>query len=103
MPLSIAPRSAGADAVKFQTHIAAAESTVRRALAGEVQQQDETRFDYWKRMEFSPEQWAGLKAHAEEKELVFLSSPFSWRLLSFLRKLGMSPGKWRLANSPTCR
>ena len=50
---------AGADAVKFQTHIAAAESTANEPWRVKFSKQDETRFDYWKRMEFSPEQWAG--------------------------------------------
>jgi N-acetylneuraminate synthase len=43
---------AGADAVKFQTHIAAAESTVHEPWRVKFSRQDATRYDYWKRMEF---------------------------------------------------
>src|SRR4030065_370638 len=51
--------NAGADAVKFQTHIAAAESTPGERWRVKFSAQDETRYDYWKRMEFTEKQWAG--------------------------------------------
>ena len=59
--------AAGADAVKFQTHIASAESTVHEPWRVKFSRQDATRYDYWKRMEFTEEQWHGLKKHAEER------------------------------------
>src|ERR1043165_9335578 len=68
---------AGADAVKFQTHIAAAESTPSEPWRVKFSYQDATRYDYWKRMEFSEDQWKGLKKHADDRGLIFLSSPFS--------------------------
>src|SRR4029078_10326501 len=68
---------AGADAVKFQTHIAAAESTLDEPFRVRFTQQDATRFDYWRRVEFTPEEWQGLAAHARERGLIFLSSAFS--------------------------
>src|SRR4051812_44650503 len=71
-----AAAAAGADAVKFQTHIAAAESTLSEPWRARFSKQDESRFAYWQRMEFSPEQWAGLKQHAHDKNILFLSSPF---------------------------
>lgn len=98
--------SAGVDAVKFQTHIAAAESTIYEPWRVKFSKQDETRFDYWKRMEFTPEQWAGLKNHAEEKNLIFLSSPFSGEAVELLRRLGMVAWKvasGELANLPMIR
>lgn len=91
-----AAAKAGADAVKFQTHIAAAESTRDETFRVKFSQQDATRYDYWKRMEFSPEQWAGLCAHAREKRLVFLSSAFSIEAVSLLAKLGMPA--WKIAS-----
>src|SRR5881296_1495845 len=68
---------AGADAVKFQTHIAAAESTPSEPWRVKLRSQDATRYDYWKRMEFTEPQWCGLKEHADRRELQFLSSPLS--------------------------
>lgn len=88
--------AAGADAVKFQTHIAAAESTPREPWRVRFSRQDESRYDYWKRMEFTEEQWAGLKAHAEERGLLFLSSPFSVEAAELLERLGMKA--WKVAS-----
>src|SRR5215831_283700 len=68
---------AGADAIKFQTHIAAAESTPGEPWRVKFSRQDASRYDYWKRMEFTEEQWHGLKKHAADSGLKFLSSPFS--------------------------
>lgn len=87
---------AGVDAVKFQTHIAAEESTAFEPWRVKFSKQDETRFAYWKRMEFSAGQWAGLKAHAEERGLMFLSSAFSHAAVDLLRGLGMPA--WKVAS-----
>jgi N,N'-diacetyllegionaminate synthase len=69
---------AGADAVKFQCHIAEAESTPDEQWRVPPDwPQDESRYAYWKRMEFTQEQWWSLAAHAEQVGLIFLCSPFS--------------------------
>jgi N,N'-diacetyllegionaminate synthase len=88
--------SAGAGAVKFQTHIAAAESTPAEPWRVKFSPQDTTRYDYWRRMEFSEEHWVGLKRHAEERGLVFLSSPFSGEAVDLLERLGMVA--WKVAS-----
>lgn len=88
--------SAGADAVKFQTHIAAAESTPSEPWRVKFSKQDKTRYDYWKRMEFTEEQWHGLKKHAEEKSLLFLSSPFSIEAVDLLTRVGVAA--WKIAS-----
>ncbi|MEM7475674.1 MAG: N-acetylneuraminate synthase family protein [Planctomycetota bacterium] len=87
---------AGADAVKFQTHIAEAESTPSEPWRVKFSQQDETRFEYWKRMEFTEEHWHGLKSHAEEKGLLFLSSPFSTEAIELLERVGVAA--WKIAS-----
>ena len=84
---------AGADAVKFQTHIAAAESTLDEPFRVRFTQQDATRFDYWRRMEFTPEEWQGLAAHARERGLIFLSSAFSVAAVDLLHDIGMPAWK----------
>jgi N-acetylneuraminate synthase len=88
--------NAGADAVKLQTHIAAAESTPAEPWRVKFSRQDPTRYDYWRRMEFAEEHWVGLKQHAEERGLVFLSSPFSSEAVDLLEKLGMVA--WKVAS-----
>ena len=87
---------AGADAVKFQTHIAAAESTPSEPWRVKFSKQDRTRYDYWKRMEFSEEQWLGLKQHADERGLLFLSTPFSNEAIELLSRIGMTV--WKVAS-----
>jgi len=87
---------AGADGVKFQTHLAAAESTLDEPWRVRFSPQDETRFDYWRRMEFTPGQWAGLAAHARELGIEFVSSPFSVRAVELLEGIGVP--FWKIAS-----
>jgi N-acetylneuraminate synthase len=84
---------AGAHAIKFQTHIAAAESTPGEPFRVKFSRQDANRFDYWKRMEFRPHEWEGLRDHAVEKGIIFLSSPFSFQAVDLLERLGMAAWK----------
>jgi len=85
--------AAGADVVKFQTHIARAESSTQESFRVRFSPQDTTRYDYWKRMEFTEEGWAGLVEHAREKDLIFLSSPFSEEAVDLLSRLGIPAWK----------
>jgi N-acetylneuraminate synthase len=78
---------AGAGAVKFQTHIAAAESTPSEPWRVRFSPQDETRYAYWKRMEFTEDQWRGLRRHADERGILFLSSAFSFEAVDLLERL----------------
>lgn len=87
---------AGADAVKFQTHIAAAESTPDEPWRVPFSPQDATRYDYWRRMEFAEDQWRGLREHADERGLAFLSSPFSNEAFDLLSRVGVSA--WKAAS-----
>lgn len=87
---------AGADAVKFQTHYAQYESTLQEPWRVKFSYQDDSRYDYWRRMEFTEEQWSGLKEHAEQRGLVFMSSPFSIQAAEMLDRLGMRV--WKVAS-----
>ncbi len=87
---------AGADAVKFQTHIAAAESRTDEPWRVRFSYEDDTRYEYWQRMEFTPEAWAGLQRHAEERGLAFLSSPFSLEAVELLQHVGVAA--WKVAS-----
>ncbi len=87
---------AGAEAIKFQTHIAVAESTREEPWRVQFSRQDATRYEYWKRMEFTEEQWHGLKRHADEVGLKFLSSPFSMEAVELLTRVGVAA--WKVAS-----
>jgi N-acetylneuraminate synthase len=91
--------NAGADAVKFQTHIATAESTPSEPFRVKFSRQDQTRYDYWKRMEFTEEGWHGLAEHARERGILFLSSPFSMQAVELLDRVGMP--LWKIASGET--
>jgi N-acetylneuraminate synthase len=88
--------NAGADAVKFQTHIASAESTPGEPWRVKFTDQDKTRYEYWKRMEFTEEQWNGFKQHAKDRGLLFLSSPFSIEAVELLNRVGVAA--WKVAS-----
>lgn len=84
---------AGADIIKFQTHIAGVESTPAEPFRVKFSYEDDTRYEYWQRMEFSPDQWDGLMKHTREKGLLFLSSPFSVEAVELLDRLGIAAWK----------
>lgn len=88
--------AAGADAVKFQTHIAAAESTPSEPFRVKFSRQDATRYDYWRRMEFTEAQWHGLAEHCRERGVLFLSSPFSFEAVDLLTRVGQP--LWKMAS-----
>jgi len=90
---------AGADAIKFQTHIASAESTLDDEFRVKFSYQDQTRFDYWKRMEFTEQQWFELKRHAEERGIGFLSTPFSREAMGLLERIGVDA--WKIGSGDT--
>jgi N,N'-diacetyllegionaminate synthase len=80
---------AGVDAIKFQTHIARAESSEHEQFRVNFSYEDRTRYDYWERMEFTAEQWAGLKQHCDDKGVEFISSPFSVAAVTLLESVGV--------------
>ena len=91
--------AAGADAVKFQTHIASAESTPDEPFRVAFSRQDAGRYDYWRRMEFTQEQWRGLAAHCRDRAVLFVSSPFSPQAADLLQRIGQP--LWKIASGET--
>ncbi|QLC67500.1 N-acetylneuraminate synthase family protein [Flavobacterium sp. LPB0248] len=83
----------GVDAVKFQMHIAEAESSMHEPFRVKFSLEDKTRFDYWKRMGFSLEQWKAIKKYCDEAGLRFICSPFSNLAVDWLEELGVEQYK----------
>jgi N-acetylneuraminate synthase len=79
----------GVNAVKFQTHIAEAESSAHEPFRINFSYEDNLRFDYWKRMELTLEQWISVKQHCDDVGLEFLSSPFSNMAVKLLEQVGV--------------
>lgn len=80
----------GVDIIKFQTHIADAESSMHEEFRTRFSYVDATRYDYWKRMEFSPDQWRGIKDHVEATGREFMSSPFSCAAVDLLETINVA-------------
>jgi len=74
----------GADCIKFQTHIASEESTRNEQWREKFSQVNESRYEYWERMEFKLDEWQKLALHAKQRGLTFLSSPFSKKAVDLL-------------------
>ncbi|MGQ7945242.1 N-acetylneuraminate synthase family protein [Flavobacterium sp. WC2509] len=83
----------GVDAVKFQMHIAEAESSEHEPFRVKFSLEDKTRFDYWKRMGFTLDQWKGIKKHCDEAGLDFICSPFSNMAVDWLEEIGVKQYK----------
>lgn len=83
----------GVDAIKFQTHIAHAESSIYEPFRVKFTDKYATRFDYWKAMEFSVEQWIEIGKHCQQVGLTFISSPFSNAAVDVLEQAGVEQYK----------
>jgi len=79
----------GVQAIKFQMHIAEAESSTHEPFRVKFSYEDETRYDYWERMGFTLEQWKGIKQHCDEAGLDFICSPFSNSAVDWLEEIGV--------------
>ena len=79
----------GVDAIKFQMHIAEAESSEHEPFRIKFSYEDDTRMDYWRRMGFTLDQWKGLKKHCDEAGIEFLCSPFSNKAVDWLEEIGV--------------
>lgn len=86
-------KDTGVDAIKFQTHIADAESSIHEPFRVKFSYEDDKRIDYWRRMEFTVEQWSELKKHCEAVGKEFISSPFSNAAVDLLEKVGVKKYK----------
>lgn len=80
-------KKCGADMVKFQMHIAEHE-TLKDALKPSYFS-DETRFDYFKRISFSNDQWKALINYSKKKKIKFMCSVFSNQAFDKLYNFGV--------------
>ncbi len=92
--------SAGAQVAKFQMHLAHAESSPWEPFRTPFSYEDTTRQDYWRRMEFTEEQWVGLRDHCKEKGIECLVTPFSLAAVECIEHLGLS--RYKLGSADLC-
>ena len=79
----------GVQAIKFQMHIAEAESSIHEPFRVKFSYEDATRYEYWKRMEFTLEQWKEIKQHCDVVGLDFICSPFSNLAVDWLEEINV--------------
>ncbi|MEE3046814.1 MAG: N-acetylneuraminate synthase family protein [Pseudomonadota bacterium] len=77
----------GADVVKFQTHIAEAETLADAPMPPYFK--GEPRMEYFRRTAFSEKQWKELKEVCRSNGVRFLSSPFSLEAVDLLEIVGV--------------
>jgi len=90
----------GADAVKFQTHLAEKEMVKSEITADYV---GEPIFDLIKRVELNKADHKNLINHAKERGILFLSTPFSREAVDLLEELGVlafKVGSGEMTNLP---
>lgn len=81
---------AGVECVKFQTHVVEDEMIPNDVVPGNA---DEPIYDMMVRCALSPADEADMKAHAEERGMAFLSTPFSRAAADRLAELGVEAFK----------
>ena len=79
----------GVDAVKFQVHIADAESSLLEPFRIKFSYQDQSRYEYWKRMELSEKDWIKIKKRCDDLGVEFLATPFSLAAVDLLETIGV--------------
>ena len=83
----------GVDAIKFQTHIAEAESSAFETFRIPFSYVDKTRYEYWQRMQLTAQQWVEVREHCHRLKLAFISSPFSCQAVDLLEEAGVDKYK----------
>lgn len=86
----------GVSAVKFQIHIAEAESSSHEPFRIKFSNQDATRYDYWQRMEFTQKEWKELFEHTKSKGLDVVVSVFSVAAFELVKDLKVDV--WKIAS-----
>jgi N,N'-diacetyllegionaminate synthase len=86
-----AAATCGASVVKFQTHIAEAETLPNAPVPAYFK--GEPRFEYFRRTAFSTDQWRAIAAHCADVGVGFLSSPFSLEAVDLLEAVGVEAYK----------
>ena len=86
-----AAADAGANIVKFQTHIPEAETLTNAPNPNYFRL--ESRYEYFQRTSFTPKQWTKIAKHCEDINVGFLSSPFSLEAVDLLENVGVDSYK----------
>jgi N,N'-diacetyllegionaminate synthase len=84
---------AGADAVKFQTfrpELLAAPEAAKAAYQKETTDVGESQLDMLRKLALAFDEFARIKVYCEQRDIIFLSTPFDRESADFLDQLGMA-------------
>ena len=84
---------AGVDYVKFQAHYPKYESTLDEKFRKGYRFKEKNRIEYWKKFEFTKNEWVELINCCKKNKVNFLCSPFSIYSFKLLRSLGLRTWK----------
>lgn len=89
--------SSGAKTVKFQMHIAEEEGTKDEPFRVKFSNQDKTRQDYWRRVNFKIQDWVFLANYCKELQVEFLCTPFSIKAAQILHENALVK-RWKVGS-----
>ena len=87
MSYAQALKNIGVPTVKYQMHLAEAESSPQEQFRVPFSAQDSSRQEYWRRTSFSLDEWKILKQYCDDIGIEFLCSPFSVSAVEWLEEL----------------
>ena len=90
-------KKAGAKAVKFQMHIAESEGTRFEPFRVNFSDQDTSRQDYWRRVNFSDSNWIKLAKFCLENDLEFICTPISLKSAEFMHENNLI-SRWKVGS-----
>ena len=86
----------GVSGIKFQIHNAEFESSKDEPWRVEFSKQDDSRYNYWKRVQFDKNQWKDIRNYVKGKKLDFICSPFSIESAKMMFDIGVDA--WKIAS-----
>lgn len=92
--------SAGVKTVKFQMHISDAEGIPEEPFRVKFSDQDLNRQEYWKRVNFSLENWKIISTYCNSLGIEFLCTPFSIEAAQILHENKMVK-RWKIGSGNT--
>lgn len=83
----------GMDAIKIQVHIPERESSEKEPWRVKFSYEEESRYNYWRRVSFNKKQIESLYKHCKDIGIKFIASPFSIEAVNWLEDIGLDAYK----------
>lgn len=90
-------KASGAKIAKFQMHLAEFESSPQDTFRVKFSDQDNSRIEYWNRINFNDNLWSTLSAYCDSQQIEFMCTPFSIEAAQKLMRL-TSIKRWKVGS-----